>query len=123
MGRKTIKEDKDRISQSSLSKQNEQAKAEKKSPGFEEITRICSLSRFLNDSYSPMVSSKINEYRQNDSSLTGMSDRQIVQVCNGELLEFRSKGAYFAGIRGSLFFSFMYKELQKATNDDDRAEI
>ncbi len=123
MGRKTKKEEKDRISQSSRGKQNDETKAEKKSQGFSEITRICSLSRFLNNSFSPLVASKISEYRLNDSSLTVMSDRQIIQVYIGKLVEFRSKMAYFAGIRGSLFFAFLYEELQNATNDNERDEI
>ncbi len=112
-----------RNSQATRTKRQKESKEKKKKQVFNKITRTCSLSRFLNESYSTLVTSKIEEYRKNDALLAEKSDRDIIQHYIGKIVEYRSKMAYFAGVRGCLFFAFLNEELQKAPSDYDRDQI
>jgi len=104
-------------------KRKDESKGKKNGQGFNKINRICSLSRLLNESYSTLITSKIEEYRKNDALLAEKSDSDIIQHYIRKLVEYRSKMAYFAGVRGKMFFAFLHEELEHATNDSDRDQI
>ncbi len=122
MGRTTKKKAEDKITHTNTANRAE-TKAKKESSGYKNVTRICSLSRFLNKSFSPIVTSKIQEYRLNDESLTDKSDYQVVREYIKKVVEHHSKTAYLAGVRGSLFFAYLYEAMEFADSDDERDEI
>mmetsp|Transcript_9363 Transcript_9363/g.19939 ORF Transcript_9363/g.19939 Transcript_9363/m.19939 type:complete len:324 (+) Transcript_9363:193-1164(+) len=122
MGRTTKKKAEDRITHTATANLVE-TKKKKEYQGYENVTRICSLSRFLNKSFSPTVVSKIQEYRLNDESLTDKPDYLVVKDYIKKIVEHHSKAAYLAGIRGSLFFAYLYEVMEDADSNDERNEI
>jgi len=122
MGRTTKKKAEDRITHTATANLVE-TKKKKEYQGYENVTRICSLSRFLNKSFSPTVVSKIQEYRLNDESLTDKPDYLVVKDYIKKIVEHHSKAAYLAGIRGSLFFAYLYEAMEDADSDEDQNEI
>ncbi len=67
------------------------------------VTRFCLLSRFLNKSFSPSVTSKIKEYRLKDDSLADKPDYLVVKDCIETIVEYQSETAYLDRVRGSPF--------------------
>lgn len=123
MDTKAIRQYNERIGRTTRNKRKDESKEKKNGQGFNKIIRICSLSRLLKESFSTLITSKIEDYRKNDSSLAEKSDRDIIQHYIGKLVEYRSKMAYFAGVRGKIFFAFLQEELEHATTDSDRDQI
>jgi len=123
MDTRAKKEYNERIGHTTRNKRKDESKEKKNGQGFNKINRICSLSRLLNESYSTLITSKIEEYRKNDALLAEKSDSDIIQHYIRKLVEYRSKMAYFAGVRGKMFFAFLHEELEHASNDSDRDQI
>ncbi len=109
MGRNTKKKAEDRITHTGTANCKE-TKEKKDAQGYGNVTRICSLSQFLNKSFSPIVANKIKEYRLNDALLTNKPDHSVVKDYIETIVEHHSKTDYLAGVRGSLFFPIYTKQ-------------
>ncbi len=113
MGRITKKKSKYRNSHTANANYNE-TKEKIYTQGYRNITQICLISRFLNNSFSPIVANKIKEYRLNDALLANKPYYLVVKDYIKMIEEHHSKAAYLAGSRGNIFFAFLYKVMEQA---------